>query len=380
MSVRRVLILGAAASLAVGALVAVASSAGAATFTPTPDPTVDGAAGSLRAAVVAATNAGGDEIDLAAGGTYTLTCAGGGELFHANTPLILSTPSGAPATIRQICANSRVLGEGTGPLTLNNVIITGGTQVPGNGGGVIASGAVTVTNSTISGNTAAGSGGGIATNAGAVTVTNSTISGNTATTGSGGGIDAAGSVTLTNSTISANTAATSGGGVFAVGSVTLVYATVVQNSAPATTGANVDASGLTSFGSVVAQARGGGANCDLVSTTSNGFNFSDDASAGVSCHFNAATDRVGASNDPMLGALGANGGPTNTMVPNPGSPLIDAIPNASCTSDGASGISTDQRGFTRPQVAGGLCDIGAVEVQPALAPVAPVVITPRFTG
>jgi len=130
---------------------------------------------------------------------------------------------------------------------------------------------------------------------------------------------------------------------------------------------------LTSFGSVVAQARGGGANCDLVSTTSNGFNFSDDASGGVSCHFNAATDRVGASNDPMLGALGANGGPTNTMVPNPGSPLIDAIPNASCTS----GISTDQRGFTRPQVAGGLCDIGAVEVQPALAP---VVITPRFTG
>ena len=114
----------------------------------------------------------------------------------------------------------------------------------------------------------------------------------------------------------------------------------------------------------------------VASTTSNGFNFSDDANATVSCMFNAATDRVGASNDPMLGALGANGGPTNTMVPNPGSPLIDAIPDPGGGCPAAPTITTDQRGVTRPQGPG--CDIGAVEVQVA-AP-APVVITPKFTG
>jgi hypothetical protein len=122
----------------------------------------------------------------------------------------------------------------------------------------------------------------------------------------------------------------SGGGVFA-GSVTLVYATVVQNRAP--TGANVDAQvGLTSFGSVVAQALGGGANCTVAaSTTSNGFNFTDDASSGAgTCMFNLATDHVGATNNPLLGALANNGGPTQTMLPQDGpSPLIDAIPGAS---------------------------------------------------
>jgi hypothetical protein len=130
---------------------------------------------------------------------------------------------------------------------------------------------------------------------------------------------------------------------------------------------------------VVAEAAGGGSNCDVGSTASNGFNFTDDASSGAgTCMFNPATDHVGASNNPALGALGPNGGPTNTMVPNPGSPLIDAIPIASC---GAMvGIGTDQRGVTRPQGPG--CDIGAVEVQvatPAPAPAA-VVITPKFTG
>ena len=56
------------------------------------------------------------------------------------------------------------------------------------------------------------------------------------------------------------------------------------------------------------------------------------------------------------------------------------------------GIVDDQRGFPRPKPDGGLCDIGAVEVQqgPPLAPLTPstpggpasglVTITPRFTG
>jgi len=83
-----------------------------------------------------------------------------------------------------------------------------------------------------------------------------------------------------------------------------------------------------------------------------------------------------------------NGGTTQTRLPQPGSPLIDAIPNASCQTGGASGITTDQRGLPRPGAGSPACDIGAVEVQPpvpsaptavVIAPTA-VVIAPRFAG
>jgi hypothetical protein len=42
--------------------------------------------------------------------------------------------------------------------------------------------------------------------------------------------------------------------------------------------------------------------------------------------------------------------------------------------DGAAGITTDQRGLARPSGSG--CDIGAVEVQAAVA----ILTTPEFTG
>ena len=56
--------------------------------------------------------------------------------------------------------------------------------------------------------------------------------------------------------------------------------------------------------------------------------------------------------NPMLDVLADNGGPTPTMAPQLGSPVIDA-------SDCAAAPATDQRGVTRPQ--GASCDLGAVE-------------------
>ena len=92
---------------------------------------------------------------------------------------------------------------------------------------------------------------------------------------------------------------------------------------------------------------------------------------------------MGISNDPKLAALANNGGPTPTRLPLAGSPLIDAIPLASCQADGATGITTDQRSLPRPSGPG--CDIGAVEVQPTdliatPVPAAAVAIAPTFTG
>jgi hypothetical protein len=66
------------------------------------------------------------------------------------------------------------------------------------------------------------------------------------------------------------------------------------------------------------------------------------------------------SDDPMLGPLADNGGPTLTHALLPGSPAIDAIPAISCT------LPTDQRGALRPIVQTSSdtpCDIGAFEVQ-----------------
>jgi hypothetical protein len=62
----------------------------------------------------------------------------------------------------------------------------------------------------------------------------------------------------------------------------------------------------------------------------------------------------GINGDPLLAALGPNGGPTDTMLPASGSAAIGVIPAASCS-------ATDQRGNLRLPSGDTVCDIGAVE-------------------
>ena len=280
-------------------------------------------------------------IDLTANITLT-NCGAGPVSRSSSTALVVN---GDSHTVTQTCPDSVFSQALAGSLTFQNITITGG-DINGallEGGGIYAGGTVTVTNSTITGNSA---------NGGSESIVQ------------GGGIFAGSSVTVTNSTITANSltggtlSIVQGGGIYAGGTVTLVYATIVDNTAA--TAANI-AGELTSFGSVVAQPLGGGANCALSLTTSHGYNLEDDA--GASCGFSTGTDDLAPGTNPDLGLLGFNGGPTQTMVPEPDSPLINAIPNGSCESDGASGIMTDQRGFPRPSPPGGACDIGAVQVQ-----------------
>jgi hypothetical protein len=155
--------------------------------------------------------------------------------------------------------------------------------------------------------------------------------------------------------------------------LTLVYATVVGNTSISNGPANLAmASGtVVPFGSVIGLPQGG-PNCEFNggSAISSGFNFTDDAS----CMLGGTGDTQ--DGDPGLGALAGNGGPTQTRLPQAGSPLVDAIPIGSCQADGAAGITTDQRDLSRPALNG--CDVGAVEVQAGAA--VPVAAAPRFTG
>jgi predicted outer membrane repeat protein len=76
---------------------------------------------------------------------------------------------------------------------------------------------------------------------------------------------------------------------------------------------------------------------------------------------------VGSRNvDPELGLLADNGGYTETFLPEPTSPVVDALPldGTECPNpfEFSPGAEEDQRGVPRPR--GSACDLGAVEVEP----------------
>lgn len=80
---------------------------------------------------------------------------------------------------------------------------------------------------------------------------------------------------------------------------------------------------------------------------------------------------VASSADLKLGTLANNGGPTQTVLPAAGSPLIDA-------GESGSDLAPDQRGISRPQ--GPRADIGSVEVEVTTPPTTtPPTTTPPTT-
>jgi hypothetical protein len=105
-------------------------------------------------------------------------------------------------------------------------------------------------------------------------------------------------------------------------------------------------------------------NCNVsLGMTSLGYNID----SGNTCGLNGAGDLV--NTNPSLGALGNNGGPTQTHSPLPGSPAVDAGSPAAPGSGGTSCPVKDQRFLNRPGDGNGdltaRCDMGAVEACPA---------------
>jgi uncharacterized repeat protein (TIGR01451 family) len=234
----------------------------------------------------------------------------------------------------------------------NNLTGSGGSGAPaGNaGGGIYNFGILTLTNSTVSGNKTGGgmvggAGGGIFNN-GTATLTNCTISGNqTDNSGGGGngaGIANSGTLTLADCTISNNQSIGIGGGVFNPSAVVNIRNTVIANN-------------TASFGP------------DLSGTfNSQDYNLIGNTSGAT---FTGTTTHNIVNTSAKLGALGNNGGPTQTMLPLPGSPAIDAGDPANLppdtfdlnnNGDTTEPLPVDQRGF--PRVINNKFDIGAVEV------------------
>lgn len=247
--------------------------------------------------------------------------------------------------------------------------------VVGGGGIYNNDGAMTLTDVTVSNNTAnsyGGYGGGIY-NFNVMNLYRVTLSGNKATYGaalaSGNVVGSPSSMSLTNVTISGNTATSlgfgggttdigTGGALFAYpgGQVSMTNVTIGRNTAGR--GGAIDNLELGSSTVITLKNTILDGNTATISSpecrgplTSAGYNLLDDPSG---CSFAPTTgDLVGVHAG--LGALGSNGGPTQTMALPLGSRAIDAGTNTGCP-------PTDQRNVPRPQ--NGRCDMGDYEYVP----------------
>ncbi|MBV9493405.1 MAG: right-handed parallel beta-helix repeat-containing protein [Acidobacteria bacterium] len=221
------------------------------------------------------------------------------------------------------------------PITLNRMTISG-NMASQLGGGIHlqdtdSDSTFTITNSTISGNSAP-KGGGIYFYQpdNPVLIRNTTISGNNATAGPGGGVyfyDAYAGVTLEHVTIASNTAVGDGGGFFVENNTVDVVNSIVANNTGAAN-ADIGGNGTVNIKESLVEA-------PSTVTVDGGGNIT--------------------GTDPNLGPLANNGGTTQTHLPQPGSPAIDAGDQTLTPT-----VTTDQRGTTRP--VGANVDMGAVEV------------------
>lgn len=279
------------------------------------------------------TLSGGDRTS-ADGGAITIT---GGTVTIASTTLS-DNSSGAGGAI--------FVGGGT-------LAVTGSTlsnNQAGEFGGAITvqGGTLTVKSSTISGNSAVRGGGGIS-NYGTATIEDSTLSGNTASveaTGVGGGILNVGTMTIRNTTLSGNRSLAvgnvgfiGGGGINNAGTLTIANSTITGNTAR--NGGGIHNNGPLDLSNTIVASNTAGSGPDM---------FGSGNSAG--------THNL-TGQDPKLGPLASNGGPTPTHALLVGSPAIDAgDPNFDSTNS-----PYDQRGPGFPRVLNGRVCIGAFESQ-----------------
>ena len=337
---------------------------------------------SLRDALLLAAGAGSgnitfDSTAFAASNTAsqnTITLSNGTLNIPANTSITGAT-SGSGATLTNLVTVAGVgsssnfsvftVGSGVAGAAINNLTIADG-YTSGSGGGIKSSGSLTVSGSTLSGNFAEGNGGGI-DSFGTLTVVGSTFSGNTSNS-DGGGIVSSGTLTVSNSTFYGNSVPSAGGGIYILsGTATITDSTFYGNSTALGGGGGIDAQGTVTANNNIftgnsANIAGGGIyQAGGAVTASYNVFYNNNGGDCTNC----AANNNAISADPKLAALGSNGGPTQTMMPLPGSAAICAGTVANAT---AAGLTTDQRGFGfDPNCLANTVDSGAVQTNYAMS-------------
>jgi hypothetical protein len=371
---------------------------------------VDSGSGTLPTITAGLTIQGPGPSDL------TIDAGGNTRIFDIDP----TTPGDAVAILGLRIANGHGAGYGgairnnDADLTIAYATITQSYAVFNGGGVSTQTGLLTIDHSSVSGNYASENGGGVASRYGELSVTNSTVSNNDAglsSGGFGGGIYAyAGDAAVTNSTVSGNSAGDDGGGVYSAqgngdgASLTVSNTTISGNHAVTDDAGGIyfccndTGDALTVISSTItgntAQTAAGGIqigyaflNADLENSIVSGNAATDEpdtddlrSSDYAGYYFDTDFSLIGVpatyvnpvtpdSNlygvNPLLGALADNGGPTRTMKPLCGSPVLDQ--------GMAFSLTEDQRGETRPiglpdypdSTATGNdgSDIGAVELQ-----------------
>jgi subtilisin family serine protease len=323
----------------------------------------DSGAGSLRAAFISAGS--GSTINFQAGLTGTITLQS--EITYTGS-ITVNGPGARVITVSGNNANrifnfknastSNVVNI-SGLTLANGLNIYGGVALNLNGGTVVLDGLAILNN-------AAGPGTGAAFfNADAnVTLKNSTVAGNTST--NRGAIQNQGgastSLTIINSTFVNNTAGAGlGGAIRNFNTLKIVNSTFVNNTAS-------DAQVSNNGGTVTIQnsAFYAGTQDDIRSTSAvASLDYNIINKVGTATFSGTTTNNQLNVNPNLQTTLANNGGQTDTLLPNAGSPVLDKIPAASNCNTSDATLATDQRGVARPFNV--LCDIGAVEVNGALS-------------
>ncbi len=236
-------------------------------------------------------------------------------------------------------------------LSLYNVGIKNNTNAADNnlGGGIYNDGVLTITNATISGNQAL-SGGAIYTNNSSETnIERSLLANNQASKGSA--VESYGNLQVQNTTVHGNLAFFGSTIHLAFGTADISFCTVTNNSSGFSSAAlEWGLASLTLRQTILT------ANQPADSIKRNCSNKIADATYNLedanTCGFSTATNLI--NTDPKLGPLQDNGGPTQTRALAADSPAIDYVRVNT-------GVTVDQRGFTRP--VGPWADIGAYEYE-----------------
>jgi len=305
----------------------------------------------LRDAITAANTAGHGDIDFANGVTGTITLQS--SLPDISGVVNIVGPGASQLTISGANAYRVVYNDGT--LSLTGLAIANGDSAlstspsgsAGSGGAILNAGSLALENTVLTNNSAgtSGKGGAIRNTGVSLAVNDSTFSANTSgSSGDGGAIENEGPLTISNSTFSTNTA-NSGSAIYnnSAGQLSASYSTFSGNNASNSaaifnnTGATLTADNDTLSGNT----NGGIFSSGSTLSVTNTILAEASECSGADCPTSGGGN-IYADSGLTLAALGNYGGPTQTLLPLPGSSAICAG-SASLIS---SAVTSDQRGFS----------------------------------